>query len=70
MGRKEIPKWFRVYSLITAVIIYFSTVFVKQHYFIDVIAGIVIAIISYAICKKLKAGRIFLKAIDFFKKKK
>lgn len=70
MGRKEIPKWFRVYSLIMAVLVYFATVFVKQHYFIDVISGIIIAIISFVICKKIRAGRIFLKPVEYFKKKK
>ena len=72
-GRKEIPLWFRIYSLITAILIYFSTMFVKQHYFPDVIAGIVIAVAAFLICKKWHLGRIFLKPIAWcksvFKKK-
>lgn len=67
-GRKEIPKWYRIYSLILTVLIYFSTVFVKQHYFIDVISGIIIAVIAFVICKKVHAGRIFLRPIAFVKK--
>lgn len=57
--RKEIPKWFRIYSLVTAILIYASTVCVKQHYILDVISGIAIGILSYVICMKADAGRIF-----------
>lgn len=67
-GKKEIPLWFRIYSLVMAVLIFASTLFVKQHYFIDVVTGIIVAVIAYVICIKLRAGRIFLKPIDFFKK--
>ena len=58
-GREEIPKWFRVYSFIITILIYMSTLFVKQHYVPDVISGIVIAVIAFAICKKFRLGRIF-----------
>lgn len=58
-GRKEIPKWFRAYSLITTLLIFASTLFVKQHYFADVPTGIALAAISYFICKKYHFGRIF-----------
>lgn len=63
MGRKEIPKWFRVYSLITAILIFFSTVFVKQHYVVDVISGIIIALIAYFVCKKFSLGRVIEKCV-------
>lgn len=67
-GRKEVPKWFRVYSFITMILIFFSTVFVKQHFVVDVLAGILIAFPVFFLCKKWKAGRIFLPPIRFFKK--
>lgn len=67
-GRKEIPKWFRVYSLVITITIYFSTVFVKQHYVADVFSGIIIAVVTFIICKKVNAGRIFIPAINFFRK--
>lgn len=57
--RSEISKWFRIYSLVITVLIYLSTLFVKQHYFLDVISGIVVAIISYIISKKFHLGKIF-----------
>ena len=58
-GRKEIPKWFRIYSLITTLLIYASTVFVKQHYVLDIISGAAIAAIAFFICKKFHWGRMF-----------
>lgn len=67
-GRKEIPKWFRVYSLVITVIIYASTLFVKQHYVLDVVSGIAIAVIAFFVCKKLNAGRIFMPVINYVRK--
>lgn len=58
-GRKEIPKWFRIYSLVTTLLIYASTVFVKQHYFLDVVTGIALGAIAYFLCKKFHWGRMF-----------
>lgn len=66
--REEVPKWFRIYSLITAILIFFSTLFVKQHYVVDVVSGISISVIVFVICKKVHAGKIFLPFINFFRK--
>lgn len=48
-GRKEIPGWYRCFSCIFAVLVFASTQFTKQHYFIDIIAGVAIAEICYYI---------------------
>lgn len=58
-GRKELPLWFRIYSLVTTLVIYASTVFVKQHYFLDIVAGAAIAGIAFFLCKKFHWGRMF-----------
>ena len=58
-GRKEIPVWFRVYSLVTAILIYASTVYVKQHYFLDIVTGVALALVVYFICKRFHWGRMF-----------
>lgn len=60
MRRKEISKWFRVYSFVMMILIFASTVFVKQHFILDVFAGILISVISFAVCKKWHWGRVFL----------
>ena len=69
-GRKEIPVWFRVYSLVTTFLIYASTVYVKQHYFLDIITGAALAIAAYIVCKKFHWGRMFAPAQRYFAERK
>lgn len=42
-GRKNIPKGYRIFSCIFAVLVCISTQVTKQHYFIDLVAGIALA---------------------------
>lgn len=58
-GRKEIPLWFRIYSLITTLLIFASTVYVKQHYVLDIVTGAALGAIVYFLCKKFHWGRMF-----------
>ena len=58
-GRREIPVWFRVYSFVTTFLIFASTMYVKQHYFLDVVTGIALALAAYFLCKKFHWGRMF-----------
>ena len=60
-GRKEVPLWFRIYSLVVTLLIFASTVFVKQHYVADILGGVVIAVAAFLLCKKFHAGRIFMR---------
>jgi membrane-associated phospholipid phosphatase len=53
----EISKGFRIYSLVMAVLICMSTVFTKQHYFIDIVGGLAISIICYIIVNKIDPGK-------------
>lgn len=52
----EISKGFRVYSFIMVLLICMSTVFTKQHYFIDIIGGIGIALLCYRVTRHLNPG--------------
>ena len=61
LGRKEISKGYRIYSLIFAVLIYLSTLFVRQHYTPDVICGILLAVLGIGLSKKFHWGRILAK---------
>ena len=65
-GRPEIPKGVQIYSLVITVAIYLSTLFVKQHYVLDVISGILIAAVAYFVCVKWNWGRLFEKPIEWF----
>lgn len=42
-GRKEVPKAYRVFSCLFALLVCASTQFTKQHYIVDVIGGILLA---------------------------
>lgn len=46
---KKIPSWYKIFSLVFAILVCMSTQFTKQHYIVDVIAGIVIAELCYFI---------------------
>ena len=43
----------------TTLLIYASTVYVKQHYFLDIITGVALALAAYFVCKKFHWGRMF-----------
>ena len=57
----HIPRWYKFFSFFMTAAICISTVTVKQHVFLDVIAGIALAEISYLLSgcfkKKIKLGK-------------
>lgn len=46
-GNDHIPKWYRNLSLVIAIAICISTLTVKQHVFVDAVAGVLLAEICY-----------------------
>ena len=56
-GRKEISSPIRVYTLVMCVLICFSTVFTKQHYFLDVVGGLLISAVCHFTVQKLRRER-------------
>lgn len=63
MNNKHFTLSFRIYSLVGCIIICLSTLFVKQHYFLDVISGVVLAIGSFYLVKLINPGRLILRYI-------
>lgn len=57
--KDKVPKWQRVYTLIEIILIFMSTLFTRQHYFMDVISGIAISIICNIIVQKWNPGKHF-----------
>lgn len=46
-GKSYIPKWYRAFSCLFAIAVFASTLFTKQHFVVDVIAGVILAEICY-----------------------
>ncbi len=42
-GRRDVPRWYRVFSLVAALLICVSTVLTRQHVLADVVAGVLLA---------------------------
>ena len=57
----EISKGFKIYTLVMTILICLSTVYSKQHYFVDIIGGLGIPIICYAIVSKLDPATRYFK---------
>ena len=55
----EISKGFRIYSFVMALLVCLSTLYTKQHYFIDVVGGVGIAVACYALVERLDPGKRF-----------
>lgn len=48
-GKKSVPKAYRVFSCLFAILVFVSTQVTKQHYIVDVIGGVAVAEITYYI---------------------
>lgn len=57
-NRKEYAKWYRYFCAVLCVLIFASTVLCKQHYFIDIPVGIIIAYISMKLAYQKHWGSI------------
>lgn len=65
--KNEINLGFRVFEFIMAILIFLSTVFIKQHYIADMIFGILIASIVWLIINKFNFGyKLFIRPINYF----
>lgn len=58
-SNKKLPVWFKVITVIVSLSVFASVLFVKQHYFIDIPAGILAGEIGIIITKLTGADRIF-----------
>ena len=53
-GKSYVPKWYQAFSALFAIAVFASTLFTKQHFIVDVAAGIVIAEACYYIGQHTK----------------
>lgn len=56
-GNKKVPTYYRIGYLVFALFVCASTVFVKQHFFVDILAGIGLAELTFLIAKKIKLSK-------------
>lgn len=56
---KKVPKLYKIFTFIFAVLTFMSVVFIKQHVFIDIIGGILVGEVGLYIVKKTNLERIF-----------
>lgn len=52
--RKKCPRYLKVCTLLISILIMIATLYTKQHVFIDLVSGDILAIISYIIVNNLK----------------
>ncbi|MCQ2546260.1 MAG: phosphatase PAP2 family protein [Clostridia bacterium] len=55
--QEEIHTGYKAFALAMAILVCLSTQFVKQHYIIDMIAGVGLAVICYLIIEKINPGK-------------
>lgn len=65
---QKVPKLYKIFTLIYAVLVFLSVVFVKQHVFIDIIGGILVIEVGLYIAKKFDLKRLFVKADKYLNK--
>lgn len=61
-GQKRCPKWYPGFACVSAVLIFASTQFTKQHYLIDIPAAVLIAEGAWFLTGRLDLGRFAQKA--------
>ena len=55
---KREPKWRKFAQLIMTLLVFASTLFVKQHYFVDILAAIIAVEIGYFLSSRLRIWRV------------
>lgn len=56
-NRNDIPKWYKGFSCIFAILVFISTQVTKQHYLVDVAGGVLLAEITFYISRRTEAYR-------------
>ena len=56
---KRVPRWYAPAMLVLTLLVFASTLLVKQHLFVDVLAGVAVAELCLRLSDRLRAGRVF-----------
>lgn len=69
LGLKKVPKWYKYFTFFFSICVCLSTVFVKQHVFIDIIGGILVVEIGILFSHKWNTSILFEKIESKLKKR-
>ena len=58
IGMKRVPRWYAPAMLAFTLMVFASTVLVKQHVLVDIPAGVLVAEVGLLLSNKLRAGRL------------
>ena len=58
IGMKRVPRWYAPAMLALSLMVFASTVLVKQHVLVDIPAGVLVAELGLLLSDKLRAGRL------------
>ncbi|MBQ9760272.1 MAG: phosphatase PAP2 family protein [Clostridia bacterium] len=58
---KTAPRWYAPAQLVFSLLVFASTVLVKQHFFVDIFAGIAVVEIAWFLSRRLRLWRVFEK---------
>ena len=58
IGMKRVPRWYAPAMLVLTLLVFASTLLVKQHVLVDIPAGVLVAEVGLLLSDKLRAGRL------------
>jgi len=67
--RRDIPLWYRLLTAVLAACIAVSTLTTKQHVFVDLLAGIPLAFLCYAVADRIGASRLLDRICAWFEER-
>ena len=59
LGAKTAGRWYKLSMLVFSLLVFASTLLVKQHVFVDVISGVALAELGQRLARRFDTGRIF-----------
>lgn len=68
MKMQKVPRIYKIFTFVFAILTFLSVVFVKQHVFIDIIGGILVIELGLWIAKIFDLKRLFVKTDSLFNK--
>ncbi len=61
ISAKKVGLSYKIVNLVFAILVFLSTVFVKQHFFVDIFGGIIVVEVGILLVRLFKIDRIFIK---------